>query len=206
MKTTNMSYNEMKAKAEQLGLIGTLPNMKKETLTAALEAYQEPGEVIDEKFLGRPINPNSARQQKLRERELKALNGGVKRGRPVNPESARQQSLSSKGTNVDENGVPRRGRPVSEVSKRQQQLKEREMKIAAGYVPTKGRPANPNKATAKQAETEKRFQIVITDENGSTHNYNKSFKLAKSAIREMKENGFTPAQYKLVEFTALVEA
>ena len=44
---------------------------------------------------GRPINPNSARQQRLAEREVRAImNGGtVKRGRPVNPNSARQIAL-----------------------------------------------------------------------------------------------------------------
>ena len=47
------------------------------------------------KRTGRPINPNSARQQRLVEQAMRAaLNGGkVKRGRPVNPNSARQIAL-----------------------------------------------------------------------------------------------------------------
>ena len=40
------------------------------------------------KKLGRPVNPNSARQLRLKELELKRANGELKRGRPVNPNSA----------------------------------------------------------------------------------------------------------------------
>jgi len=42
---------------------------------------------------GRPINPNSARQQRLAELDAKRSNGTLKRGRPVNPNSARQIAL-----------------------------------------------------------------------------------------------------------------
>jgi hypothetical protein len=42
---------------------------------------------------GRPINPNSKRQQRLAELEAKRQKGEVKRGRPVNPNSARQIAL-----------------------------------------------------------------------------------------------------------------
>jgi hypothetical protein len=42
---------------------------------------------------GRPINPTSARQQRLAELEAKRSNGTLKRGRPVNPNSARQIAL-----------------------------------------------------------------------------------------------------------------
>ena len=37
--------------------------------------------------LGRPVNENSVRQLRLKELELKRLNGEVKRGRPVNVNS-----------------------------------------------------------------------------------------------------------------------
>ena len=42
---------------------------------------------------GRPINPTSARQQRLAELDAKRANGTLKRGRPVNPNSARQIAL-----------------------------------------------------------------------------------------------------------------
>ena len=45
------------------------------------------------KKTGRPINPNSNRQQRLRELEMKRANGELKRGRPVNPNSKRQMAL-----------------------------------------------------------------------------------------------------------------
>jgi hypothetical protein len=45
------------------------------------------------KKTGRPINPTSARQQRLAELEAKRSNGTLKRGRPVNPNSARQIAL-----------------------------------------------------------------------------------------------------------------
>ena len=45
------------------------------------------------KRTGRPINPNSARQQRLAELDAKRANGTLKRGRPVNPNSARQIAL-----------------------------------------------------------------------------------------------------------------
>ncbi len=45
------------------------------------------------KKTGRPINPNSARQQRLAEMEAKRTNGTLKRGRPTNPNSARQIAL-----------------------------------------------------------------------------------------------------------------
>lgn len=45
------------------------------------------------KKTGRPIDPNSARQQRLAEMEAKRANGELKRGRPVNPNSKRQIAL-----------------------------------------------------------------------------------------------------------------
>jgi hypothetical protein len=45
------------------------------------------------KRTGRPVNPNSARQQRLAEMEAKRANGELRRGRPVNPNSKRQIAL-----------------------------------------------------------------------------------------------------------------
>lgn len=45
------------------------------------------------KKTGRPVDPNSARQQRLRELEAKRQNGELKRGRPVDPNSKRQKML-----------------------------------------------------------------------------------------------------------------
>ena len=54
------------------------------------------------KKTGRPINPNSKRQQRLAEIEAKRQNGELKRGRPVNPNSKRQQMLLAKAQEIIE--------------------------------------------------------------------------------------------------------
>ena len=68
------------------------------------------------KFPGRPINPNSPRQQRLKEQELKMMSGYVpQRGRPVNPDSTRQHRLSTINSGV-------LGRPCNPDSDRQKRL------------------------------------------------------------------------------------
>ena len=66
------------------------------------------------KRTGRKINPNSARQQRLAEMEArKKANGGtVKRGRPANPDSARQKAIAERQALIDAGVVIKRGRPV----------------------------------------------------------------------------------------------
>ena len=64
---------------------------------------------------GRKIDPNSSRQLRLKELELKKLNGELRRGRPVNVNSERQirlNELESKRVN----GNLKLGRPVNENS------------------------------------------------------------------------------------------
>jgi hypothetical protein len=89
---------------------------------------------------GRPVNPNSARQLRLKELELKRKNGELKRGRPIVEGSARQLRLKE----LDEkrkNGTLQKGRPVDPNSKRQLRLAELEAKKAnnGGVMPL-GRP------------------------------------------------------------------
>jgi len=72
--------------------------------------------------LGRPVDPNSARQKRL------ATAPGKKTGRPVNPNSARQQRLAELEAKRS-NGTLRRGRPVNPNSARQQALREAAMKL-----------------------------------------------------------------------------
>ena len=46
--------------------------------------------MIEVKQKGRPVNPNSPRQLRLQEQELKKQSGiEMKKGRPVNPNSSR---------------------------------------------------------------------------------------------------------------------
>ena len=79
--------------------------------TPTVEAIAEP------KQLGRKVNPNSVRQQKLAKiEELKAQGVEIKRGRNTNPESKNQQkqmrfeALRAQGFEV------KRGRPKTKVT------------------------------------------------------------------------------------------
>ena len=87
--------------------------------------------------LGRPVNPNSARQQRL------AKAPGKKTGRPVNPSSVRQQRLNALAIKRA-NGTLQRGRPVNANSERQLRLADLAVRRAAGGV-KRGRPVGSGK-------------------------------------------------------------
>ena len=76
---------------------------------------------------GRPVNPSSARQQRLALMAERREAGEVKRGRPVNPNSARQLKLKSQGTG-------KRGRPVNPNSARQQKLATKVVAEMAAHI------------------------------------------------------------------------
>jgi len=50
-------------------------------------------EIIEVKKLGRPVNPESVRQNRIKELEERRLNGEVKKGRPIKEDSVRQMRL-----------------------------------------------------------------------------------------------------------------
>ena len=76
--------------------------------------------------LGRPVNPNSKRQQRL------AAAPGKRTGRPINPNSARQQRLAAQAARAALNGGKvKRGRPVNPNSARQIALREAIAKAVA---------------------------------------------------------------------------
>ena len=76
--------------------------------------------------LGRPVDPNSARQKRL------ASAPGKRTGRPINPNSARQQRLAEQAARAALNGgVVKRGRPVNPNSARQIALREAIAKAVA---------------------------------------------------------------------------
>ena len=97
--------------------------------------------VVEEvKVLGRPVNPNSARQIRLAELEAKKQNGELKRGRPVNESSERQARLKKQAENKAL-GLGQ-GRPVNPNSARQIRLAELKAKAEAnGGSVKRGRPA-----------------------------------------------------------------
>jgi|TARA_R110000782_G_scaffold159706_1_gene251786 beta-mannanase len=89
--------------------------------------------------LGRPVNPNSARQQRL------AKAPGRKTGRPVNPLSARQERLHQLDMKrIMNGGTVKRGRPVNANSERQLRLADLAARRAAGGV-KRGRPVGSGK-------------------------------------------------------------
>jgi hypothetical protein len=99
--------------------------------------------IVEEvKVLGRPVNPNSARQIRLAELGAKRQNGELKRGRPVNPMSERQFRLKTQSINKAL-GLGQ-GRPVNPNSARQIRLAELKAKAEAnGGTVKRGRPALP---------------------------------------------------------------
>ena len=102
--------------------------------------------------LGRPVNPNSARQQRL------AKAPGRKTGRPINANSVRQQRLAElDAKRIANGGTIKRGRPVNATSERQLRLADLAARRAAGTL-KRGRPAG----TGKKADTaEKAVKPVV---------------------------------------------
>ena len=162
-------------------------------MTKVKEVSVEAIEVVIEKQLGRPVNPNSARQLRLKELAEKRDNGELRRGRPVDENSARQQKLANK---VEGYGL--RGRAVNPISARQLRLAELEAKRANGEV-KRGRPAGTGETKVAEVKKNlgKRYKVVLNDGDKQV-NYSKSFATPKSALKEMKELGFT--NFKLIEF------
>jgi len=110
-----------------------------QTKTVVLEEIlTEMGVLNYVKKKGRPVNPNSVRQLRLKELEEKRKNGTLKLGRPVNPDSVRQKEIDRKKFNR-ENGVELRGRKVNPNSARQIRLRELEEKRSNGTL-RRGRP------------------------------------------------------------------
>ena len=66
---------------------------------------------------GRPVDPSSARQQRLALMAERREAGELKRGRPTDPNSKRQQKLQLRSVSTG-----KRGRPVNPNSTRQQKL------------------------------------------------------------------------------------
>lgn len=90
---------------------------------------------------GRPSNPESKRQQRLKDLAERKANGTLRRGRPANGESARQKRIAELKAKAEANGGKvKRGRPTNGESARQKKLSERTAKIAAGQAISKGRP------------------------------------------------------------------
>ena len=101
-------------------------NMMNKTFTPSAQLKSINVEFSNKAQLGRPVDPNSKRQQRL------ATAPGKKTGRPINPNSARQQRLIAQAERAAANGgVVKRGRPVNPNSARQIALREAAAKLVA---------------------------------------------------------------------------
>ena len=101
-------------------------NMKNKTFTPSAELKSINVQFSNKAQLGRPVDPNSKRQQRL------ASAPGKRTGRPIDPTSARQLRLLEQATRKALNGgVVKRGRPVNPNSARQIALRAAAEKLAA---------------------------------------------------------------------------
>ena len=101
-------------------------NMMNKQFTPSAQLKSLNVEFSNKAQLGRPVDPNSARQKRL------ATAPGKKTGRPINPNSARQQRLMAQAERAAANGgVVKRGRPVNPNSARQIALRAAAEKLIA---------------------------------------------------------------------------
>ena len=170
-------YNELKKLATEMG-IDKPHTIKKDTL---IQMVTEKANQSEEKLPpGRPVNPNSKRQQRIADLEARRAAGTLKLGRPVETESERQKRIAERQTKVDAYNAQQKaiadgaviaeedllpnpneklGRPIDPNSPRQIKLREYEAKKAAGLI-KKGRPkmnkeeATPTTVTVNENETE----------------------------------------------------
>lgn len=128
-----MNRNELVKKALESGI--TKANTMKSVVLEEMLNNLNVEKVVKR---GRRVNENSVRQQRLKELEIKRMNGELKRGRPINNESVRQQRLNELESKRI-NGELKLGRPVNENSVRQMRLKDLEERRLNGTL-KRGRP------------------------------------------------------------------
>jgi hypothetical protein len=132
-----MNRNELVATAKGLG-IAKAHQMKSVDLEVLIEQMKPQIEQVEVKKLGRKIDPNSPRQIRLRELELKRASGELHRGRPIDGDSERQKRITELAVKRA-NGELHRGRPIDGTSERQKRIAELEAKRVSGEL-RRGRP------------------------------------------------------------------
>lgn len=183
-RIASTDYKELKLQAVEMGIADAHKINKKALTELVQNAFNAlpVDETVYEKP-GRPVNPNSARQQRLADLEARRAAGTLKLGRPAETDSERQKRIAEKQAKVDAynaqqveiaNGAvideadvlpnpASLGRPVNPESPRQKAIREYEAKKAAGLI-KKGRPsfAEQGKMT-KEQEAKLQKTVVITD-------------------------------------------
>lgn len=98
--------------------------------------------VTEPKKLGRPADPNSARQARLKEMEARkaAMGGYIPLGRPAVPDSNRQKKLAEiAAKKADPNYVPAKGRPKMTEAEKEAARADREAKRQAWIAAEKAK-------------------------------------------------------------------
>jgi hypothetical protein len=115
----------------------------------------------EDKVPGRPVNPESKRQQRINHLETLRANGELKLGRPVKGDSKRQQELAEKAARAASGEPVKKGRPkMSEEAKQAARNKrEADMKAALARkaevtIVVTAEPAPPTTEEPIIAETE----------------------------------------------------
>jgi len=138
-------------------------NKQKAALMEKMERIADPSKIeltienIDQfkEKPGRPIDPNSERQIKLKELEVKREQGLLKRGRPANPDSEHaKKKAEQEARKADPNYIARRGRPVDPDSKRQHDEYEKKQRKLARLK------ANPGLILAMVTEKEAKQEVI----------------------------------------------
>jgi hypothetical protein len=151
-----MKRNELVAVAKENGMTKA-HSTKSVELVSALEemGVLVNGELVKKKDgRGRPVDPNSERQLRLKAMAERAeANGGkIPLGRAIDPNSERQKRLAAQAAKAEANGgVLKRGRNVDPNSARQKALAEKQAKIDAGIVIKRGRPAKAVEVSDEKA-------------------------------------------------------
>jgi len=109
--------------------------------------------------LGRPVNPNSARQIRLAEIAAKREAGLIKRGRPITPLSNNQFKKECRMLKESLGIEIKRGRPVNRFSTRQQRLNDLEARRANGTLKL-GRPKAIVIEVPTKAKTKVKSKVV----------------------------------------------
>lgn len=191
--TLPTDYKALKDLATQLGIDKAHTIKKDVLLTMITDKLAEAKLASQDKTYekpGRPVNPNSVRQQRIADLEARRANGELKLGRPAQTDSERQKKLAERQAKIDAynaqqveitngaviapenllvNPAEKLGRPIDPTSPRQIALREYEAKKALGNI-RKGRPsfAEQGKLTkeqlAKLAKSTPQQTITITEE------------------------------------------
>jgi hypothetical protein len=184
-RVASTDYKELKAQAVALNIENAHKTPKPVLIQLVQAEYDK--ETVDEtehEKPGRPVDPNSKRQQRLADLEARRAAGTLKLGRPAESDSERQKRLAEKQAKMDaynaqqaliadgveiapEDVLPNPvslGRPVNPESPRQKAIREYEAKKAAGLI-KKGRPsfAELGKMT-KEEMAKAQKTVTITDD------------------------------------------